>query len=133
MANLKRLPLSAFDPRLREVILKGGREVVEIQFPNPQKARNFRNILTSYRARAKLEFKDAGKPELWEPLYAAIISTKPGNPSCVQLRPRLNEFDEVFERLEINPDTSPQLDHDPLAEFVIRNEEDPDHDPEPNS
>lgn len=116
MANLRRLPLSAFDPRLREVILRGCKEVVEIPCDNPQKAQNFRNTLTSYRARVKLEHKD--KPDVWEPLYGTIISTKPGRASTVQLRPRLHEFDHLLDRLEISPEVGSELPSDPLAEFI---------------
>lgn len=124
MANLNKLPLSAFDPRLRALIERGCREYVEVPCESATKAQHLRNTLTTYRVRLKRE--NASRPEEWEPLYGTIISTKKGEPTTVTLRPRLAEFEDVLAGLAL-PIESPKLEHDPL-EDLFKTEE-PNHDP----
>lgn len=114
MGNLKRLPLSAFDPRLRPLIERGCREHVVIKCDSPRQANYLRNMLNTLRARLKHEKRD--QPELWEHMYGTIISMKPGCPDTVWLRPRHEEFDRLLSGLSL-PTEAPALAADPLAEF----------------
>jgi hypothetical protein len=43
------------------------------------------------------------QPELWEPLYGAIISTKKNFPHVVTIRSRMHEFDDLFTKLSLDP------------------------------
>jgi hypothetical protein len=117
MANLARLPLSAFDPRLRALIERGCREYVEVACDTSRKAQHLRNVLTTFRARIKQDKKN--EPSEWEPLYATIISTKKGYPAVVTLRPRLTEFASILDGLALpEPSTATDLEADPLEEIL---------------
>lgn len=115
MANLSKLPLSAFDPRLRALIERGCREYVEVPCESATKAQHLRNTLTTYRVRLKRE--NTNRPEEWEPLYGTIISTRRDDPHVVTLRPRLAEFEDVLAGLAL-PVESPKLEHDPLEDLL---------------
>jgi hypothetical protein len=122
MANLGRLPLSAFDPRLRALIERGCREYVEVACDTSRKAQHLRNVLTTYRARLKQELKE--ERAMWEPLYGAIISTKKSYPNIVTLRPRLSEFSSILDHLDL-PEPSaqaPELEADPLETLFTETE-----------
>ena len=113
MSDLRRLPISAFDPRLRPLLERGCREVVEVPCDSAKQAQHFRNILNVYRARLKKEFPhDLSQ---WEPLYNTIVSTKRGAPEIVTLRPRHSEFDTILSR--VGAEKPPHLEEDPLKEF----------------
>jgi hypothetical protein len=118
MANLGRLPLSAFDPRLRALIERGCREYVEVACDTSRKAQHLRNVLTTYRARLKQELKE--QRAMWEPLYGAIISTKKSYPNVVTLRPRLTEFSHILDALDLPEPTpmAPALSDDPLETIL---------------
>jgi hypothetical protein len=117
MADLKRLPISAFDPRFRTLLERGCRETVEVPCENARKAQHFRNVLNVYRARLKKEFpQERGQ---WEPLYGTIVSTKRDDPTIVTLRPRAQEFDSILGSIPLPGAAAPPvLDHDPLADLI---------------
>lgn len=122
--SLKRrdMPLTTFDPRYKELILRGCRERVEIKQQFRKDAARLRNLLTTFRARMRAEWK--GKDDgQWEPLYGAIIGLSDDGYSTV-IRPRAQEaehllsnitFSEVSEPLSSAPQSA--LESDPLAEF----------------
>lgn len=118
MPNLNRLPLSAFDPRLRSLIERGCREMVDVPCESEKRAQHLRNTLTMYRARLKRERKE--HPAEWEPLYGTIIAVKKSSPTVVTLRPRLAEFDSILMNLDLpKAETAPaELEYDPLLNLV---------------
>jgi hypothetical protein len=114
MADLRRLPLSAFDPRLRDLLERGCREYMEIPCESHRQAQHLRNMLTMFRARMRREHPQ--ETEKWEVLYGTIVSTKKGFPLIVTLRPRAKEFDDILDKLNLSP-KAPPLEFDPLADF----------------
>jgi hypothetical protein len=114
MADLRRLPLSAYDPRLEEALARGCREYYEILCDSHRQAQHLRNTLITFRA--QLRKRNPDSPHLWEALYGTIVSTKPGHKTIVTLRPRMQEFDSVLDPLNLGP-KAPPLPEDPLAIF----------------
>lgn len=117
MADLRRIPLSAFDPRFRTLIERGCREAFEIPCRSRAEGLHLRHSLTVYRAKLKKEFP--GDPTQWDSLYGTIISNRKGDDSIVTLRPRRSVFDEVLAGIEATP---PALPADPLTEFLPEEE-----------
>lgn len=121
------MPISSFDPRYGELILRGAVERVEVKQTSRKDARRLANLLITFRARMKREYlgKDASK---WEPYYGAIIGVSEDGFSTV-IRPRDQEAEHLLQNISIGGNTVagiegkpieaglPAFDHDPLAEF----------------
>jgi len=123
------MPLSTFDPRYKELILKGCVAHVQLKQESRKDAARLRNILTTFRARYKRVYlEDTAK---WEPLYGAIIGLSDDGYSTV-IRPRSLEAEHLMRNItvhEMDPSAEPNegtpvsadvplLDTDPLAEFT---------------
>lgn len=118
-----KMPLSSFDPRYLELILRGAREVVELRQTTRKDAKRLRQILTTFRARYADHHRE--NPSTWEPLYGAIIGVSDDGFSTV-IRPRALEAEHLLSNIVTSPATpsaspsvftAPHLDDDPLAEF----------------
>lgn len=95
--NAKPQPLSSFDPRLGDLLLKGAISVVEIPCADRSEATRLRQRLNQYRFAARAHFGDAERGE-WEPLYRCIVQTRD---SLVILRPRDSEFEAALDAARI--------------------------------
>ena len=123
------MPLSTFDPRYKELILKGCVAHVQLKQESRKDAARLRNILTTFRARYKRVYLD--DVAKWEPLYGAIIGLSDDGYSTV-IRPRAMEAEHLLQNVtihEIDPRADPAegtptllevplLESDPLAEFT---------------
>lgn len=125
----KDLPLTSFDPRYKDLMLRGAREEFTIPCESAAQAFRLQGSMQSFRARMKKHHGENGKAE-WEPLYGCIISLRKSPPSLV-LKPRTQMFSSILDKIApaapTNMNQSPPLDewpasesgltHDPLADF----------------
>lgn len=119
----KDMPLSSFDGRYKALILAGCKDRIEIKQTSRKDAQRLRNLLTTYRARMKDEWRGKDDSQ-WEPLYGAIIGVSGDGYSTV-IRPRAQEAEHLLQNINIADVPSPApleapetiLEHDPLAEF----------------
>lgn len=120
--NLPRdLPLTAIDPRYRDLLLRGSRERFILPCQDEKQATRFRQTLQAFRHRMKKHHGDSasGRAE-WEPLYGCIIR-KDG--SHLIFEPRFAEFDDVLSG--VPRPTAPRIQaEDLLAE--LKSLQDPD-------
>lgn len=126
----KHNPLETYDPRFRDLLIKGSREVVEIPLDTQNKAYRLRLQLERFRHRVREYFGDS-QPDMWKPLYSCFITykdegfidgTRRKKPSTtVVLKPRDQEFGNALDiALSESPTAAPaplRLSDDPLAEF----------------
>lgn len=116
------MPVSSFDPRYKELLLKGCHELVEVPCNSEKDAHRLQSLLCTFRARMKKHHGEEGRAH-WEPLYGVIV-TKSADLRSVVLRPRSSEFDSLVSGpikssspldgpLETN-----ELSSDPLEEFM---------------
>lgn len=114
------MPLTSFDPRYKDLLLKGCHERVEIPTNSEKDAHRLQSLLCTFRARAKKE-----NVEGWEALYGTIV-TKTADLKGVLLRPRADELDTLISgEIKTSSPIEPEvLKNDPLAEFLpVENEE----------
>lgn len=121
MADLSKLPLSVFDPRMRALLQRGCREYVEVPCPDPRSAQHTRNMLNTFRARMRKEYRD--RPDLWEELYGTIIAVRKSRPTVVTLRPRRAEMNAILDPLNLASEESPPANplEDIAAEMEVEN------------
>lgn len=100
----KAIPLSGFDPRFKDILLRGARERVEIPCDDATQRYALRNQLQAYRVRCKQE-----KVQDWETLYRAKISL-PRNKMVLLVAPRGSEFDTALNRMSGGPPAEPKLE-----------------------
>lgn len=128
--SLKRrdMPISSFDNRYLELLKLGCTQRVEVRQKSRKDAKRLVNLLTTFRARMRTEYK--GKDDSrWEPLYGCIVSTSEDGFATV-LRPRDKEAEHLLQDIrigdanidlgELGTPTSVEpaaLVDDPLAEF----------------
>jgi len=104
------LPLTAFDPRYKELLLRGSHEVIDIPCSSSREARALRHRLHTYRSRAKKHYGDAHREE-WEPLYlcaGTIIEELEPPRTILRLSPRHAEFSHVLDNLDIRKEPPPE-------------------------
>lgn len=110
--NAKR-PLSAFDPRLKKLLLRGAREKFEVPCGTEKKAHQLQSTLHSFRSLVKKH--DPKNTDEWEPLYGCVVSKKPDDKSILVLYPKSGEFKDILDKVEgIEPGTLPS---DPLEDL----------------
>lgn len=93
------LPLSSFDPRFRELLLRGAREAFLLPCTDSREATALRHRVQEYRSQCKKQ-REAAE---WEPLYQCIIRIvidDNGN-TCLLFQPRSQEFDHLLSGLPI--------------------------------
>lgn len=117
----KSYPLESFDPRFKELLLRGARgEDFTIQCRTRAEAYRLQHMLNAYRARAKTTFGEA-KPDEWKPLFICAIGLEKGSTgekTIVHIYSRHKEFEDVLSSVKPGaPLTEPVLSSDPLAEF----------------
>jgi hypothetical protein len=112
-------PLSSFDPRFRELLLQGAKEVVEIPCASRSEAVRLRQRLNQYRFAAKQYFGEADH-SAWEPLYRCIVQQKD---TVLLLRPRDSEFDKALGLAGALPKAAAVLPDDFLTKIVAENGE----------
>jgi hypothetical protein len=89
-------PSTSYDPRYRELLLRGGLEVVEVPCEDYNQAVRLRYQMNAYRSRVKEEGQEG-----WEALYRAIISVDDrGKGNILSIRPKGSEFDRVLSKAE---------------------------------
>lgn len=119
----KNYPLESFDPRFKELLLRGARgEDFTIDCGTRSKAYRLQHMLNAYRARAKITFGDA-KPDEWKPLFTCAIGLlkgPTGQKTIVHIYSRHMEFDDVLGSVKPSEPLAPErLSHDPLEEFDV--------------
>lgn len=92
-----KLPLSSFDPRYRDLLLRGAKERFILPTPSLADARNLRARIHTYRSKAQAE----GVAD-WEQLYhckilaySAVPDAK-GNAGRLEFVPRTEEFSDIL-------------------------------------
>lgn len=110
------IPLSSFDPRFRQLLLRGSQERFVLECETPSEANTLRANLHTFRAQTKKQRPD--DRSAWEPLYGCIISIEGAK---LILKPRRSILDRIFGDDSIPETTSPSSQNesrpDPLAEF----------------
>lgn len=107
-----RIPLSALDPRYKQILIRGSKEVFEIRCRDSSEAHRFQSALHSYRSRMKEEHKD--QPEKWVPLYGCMVTKKTKGSNILVLKPRHDEFENLLSQVDnIEPEglTCDPLEH----------------------
>jgi hypothetical protein len=99
MAKRTRFPLSSFDPRFEKLLHRGSLEPFTIRFDDPKKAKRFQIRINTFRSRFA---KEKGE-ELAAPLYRCRVSL-PAPGDTIHFTPQDNEFKDVFESLDLEPD-----------------------------
>lgn len=113
----KDYPLESFDPRFRELLLKGAKERFEVPCETPHQAYRLQVLLCVYRSRMKERFPN--EPEKWQALYSCVVGQKNlgkdergrkrrSNVLC--LYPRNTEFDQVLSGLQLTVSEAPKPD-----------------------
>ena len=97
MIDTSRIPLQAFDPRYREILLRGSREKFEIPCGTDSRAHRFQMMLCQYRSRMRKRHGDEA-PEMWQPLYDCVVGKKPKDHSILVLYPRHDRVRRYPER-----------------------------------
>lgn len=92
------LPLSSFDPRYKELLLRGAQKEFTLTFETLKEARGFRALIHTYRSRAKKHFGDAGREE-WEPLYLCAIYLVKAPAIQLRFAPRHDQFSHILAQL----------------------------------
>jgi hypothetical protein len=110
-----KIPISSYDPRLKELLLRASREAVTILCTSAKQRTSLRNQLMNYRARARDE-----KLEFAEQLYRAKLSLGEKTPEGkypLVVAPRGSEFNDILGGG--NPAGTGQVYDraDPLADF----------------
>ena len=113
MGDTKNIPLSGFDPRFRELLLRGTFERFEIPCGTERRAHRLQSQLCTFRSRSKKERFE--EKEAWEPLYGTVVSKKGDDSSTLVLYPRVSEFDDVLNT--VSGTALPTLKSDPLEEL----------------
>lgn len=101
------LPLTAFDPRYKELMLRGSREEVRIPCASRKEAVALRHRLQTYRSRAKKHYGEEHREE-WEPLYlciGTIIDDLETGKAILKLSPRHMEFSHILDAV---PEAQPE-------------------------
>jgi len=110
------MPLTSFDPKYHEIIMRGTKETVEIPQSSKRDAKRLKHLLTMYRVRYRDHWKAKGS-DRWEALYSAIITVTPDGMSTL-IKPRTEEAAHLLRGLELSTNPSDEsLPVDPLAEF----------------
>lgn len=107
----KAIPLSGYDPRFRELLLRGAKETVIVPCRDNTERVALRNQLQAYRVRCK----EAGTED-WEQLYRARVST-PARTTNLIIAPRGSEFDEALSKVTGGKLEVEKLSSDPLADL----------------
>lgn len=119
------MPLSSFDPRYKELILRGAMEEIEIPCKSQRAAHRLQGILCTFRARVRKHFGSdtIEARSQWEPLYGATIG-KSDDGMSVRIRPKASELDmlvsgdvRTVEGDAVTVIETPSLTHDPLSQF----------------
>lgn len=114
MPRPSKYPISSFDPRFRELLLKGAMEEIRLDFPTKKAAIAFQQRLQLYRATVRKE----GKPEEYEILYRCRTSRRDSgtmnDPSTLYIRPNDIQFSQVFDQVDLTtrvplPSKRPQV------------------------
>lgn len=116
-----RIPIEAYDPRIRELLLKGSLERVEIPCDTTAQRNSLRNQFFNYRARAR----DANLDGV-EQMYRAKLELprlkRPDGKYLLVIAPRGSEFNDVLEGATTKTVAKP-LPFDPLSDLPVNNRE----------
>lgn len=113
----KNYPLESFDPRFKDILLRGARgEDFMIPCRTRAEAYRLQHMLNAYRQRAKVHFGEA-QPDEWRPLFICAIGIrKRGADYSVHIYSRHKEFEDVLSNIQPSPDST--LAHDPLDDIL---------------
>lgn len=114
------IPPSGYDPRFRELLIRGARERIEVVCEDAAQAAKLRKNLNSFRARCRSD-----QTADWEHLYRAVLSVGKDAPHVLIVRPRGDEFSSALAPLGLEvpeppeataaaPLTSPEASPDPF-------------------
>lgn len=112
----KNYPLESFDPRFKDILLRGARgEDFLIPCRSRAEAYRLQHMLNAYRQRAKQHFGDI-QPDEWRPLFICAIGIVQKNATySVHIYSRHKEFEDVLS--SIAPSATTVLAHDPLDDI----------------
>lgn len=111
------LPLASFDPRYRELLIKGAQASFTLDCETVQDANALRARIHTYRSQAKKHFGQGHKEE-WEYLYLTTIYLIKLEGGRAQLRfaPRQREFDHILSQM---PSAAPEALDPQEAESLL--------------
>lgn len=107
MPTTTNLPLSSFDPRYKQLLLRGAGERFEVPCSSLKEARALRARIHTFRSRAKKHFGDRQREE-WEPLFQCIIFLREA-PLRLIFTPRSSEFDAALFSIPLSGKSAPPL------------------------
>lgn len=105
------IPIDAYDPRFRELLVRGGKERIELQLESWKHVCSLYNQLQHFRARCRNE-----NHEGWQTLYRAKI-VRDRDKKMLYVFPRGSEFGDALDNIEGAPVEAPKLPTDPLDEL----------------
>lgn len=111
-------PLESFDPRIKELLIRGAKEDFTIQCKSQAEAHRLQFMLNSFRKRLRRDFPN--EPEQWKPLFFAVISRvkdDSGKRTKIRIYSRHHEFDDALASLTVKPPTV-HLEKDPLEDLL---------------
>lgn len=114
------VPIESFDPRLKDLLIQGATQRVEIPCETQHQRTALRNQLFDYRARAR-EQKLEGAAQLYR-AKVSFASTEE-HPYLLIIAPRGSEFDSILSRAKVmgaQAPTSPVAD--PLSDLPVEND-----------
>lgn len=95
-----RFPLESFDPRFRELLLKGAVEEIVLEFDTARKAIAFQQRLHTYRSQVR-----KSGDETYTLLYRARTSRRDhgtkDDPSTLKIFPADSQWGKVFEQVDL--------------------------------
>jgi len=104
-----RYPVESFDPRLKEVLLKGATTKFSLTFATPGLAHTFQRRIHTFRSRCK-----QADVEDWKLMYRCATSRKD---NMLTLRPYDSAFTDVLAAAGFEETTAPlDIDFDPVEE-----------------
>lgn len=105
--------LHSYDPRFKEVLIRGTQEVHRITFATKGLAYAFQRKLNEFRRAFRAANPNSAETNL---LYRCKISRRPAEPNVVILTPHDSEFDDVLNQL-VGEKEDATLAHDPLDDL----------------
>lgn len=105
------IPIDAYDPRFKELLIRGGKERIELQLKSWKEVCSLYNQLQHFRARCRNENRDG-----WQTLYRAKV-VRVRDKNMVTVFPRGSEFGNALDNIAGEAVEAPKLPVDPLDEL----------------
>lgn len=115
------VPITSFDPRLKDVLLEGAKRRVELLCSSRKQRYALRNQLYDYRARAR-EQKLSDADQMYRAKITDNLPTREQNGATVWpliIAPRGSEFDDVLGQAGLDTTQPSPQGEDLLADFKV--------------